>query len=157
MAKLAWPYPEIGTRIKMARDALGLTLEGLGERLNVTHATLSRYENATRPIPISDLYRLSRVLGVKPCDLLPESNVVPLRDAEFDALVYRLSQLNADERRLIRAVVDQYLIRQVQPDRGYETIAAHVEPERPLTDVERAEIERQARTVKEDESGDLDE
>ena len=54
----------VGSRIKSARKALGLTQKELGEKLNLSKPTICCYEKETRGINIDTLIKLTEVLGV---------------------------------------------------------------------------------------------
>ena len=60
---------KIGTMIKKQRMEMGLTQEGLAERLNVTPQAVSRWENALSYPDTPLLPRISQVLQVS-CDEL---------------------------------------------------------------------------------------
>ena len=60
----------IGGRIKHRRLELGLSQEKLAEALNADQATISKYENDTRPVPSDVLGNLSRVLRTTPTYLI---------------------------------------------------------------------------------------
>ena len=55
----------LGARLKLARERLGLTQEGLVERLGKkTVASISEYENGKRRLAAADLPDFARALGV---------------------------------------------------------------------------------------------
>lgn len=54
----------LGERLRRAREAKGLTQEQLGKLLNVTDATINRYEKGTRQPAPAMLRRLAETLGV---------------------------------------------------------------------------------------------
>ncbi|MEZ0612007.1 helix-turn-helix domain-containing protein [Fibrella sp. WM1] len=54
---------KVGALIREARKAKGLTQEELGERLQVTKATINGYETGKQNLTVSTLYKLSVALG----------------------------------------------------------------------------------------------
>lgn len=60
----------IGGRIKYRRLELGLSQEKIAEALNADQATISKYENDTRPVPSDILGNLSRILKTTPTYLI---------------------------------------------------------------------------------------
>lgn len=63
---------EIGARIKAARDAKGWSLIDLAVKFKeVSSQQLGKYELGTDRIRASLLFKLAKVLGVKPAQLFP--------------------------------------------------------------------------------------
>ncbi len=63
----------IGVRIQAARSRLNLTQGQLAERLNVTQATVSRWESGQAfTSTIDPLRRIATALDMTVCDLLDE-------------------------------------------------------------------------------------
>lgn len=60
----------IGTQIRAARKAAGLTQEQLGERINRDAKSISRWENARRAPDLNDLIVIADGLGLPLADLL---------------------------------------------------------------------------------------
>ena len=56
----------IGRRMRQAREEMGLTQEDLARQLNITGASLSRWEAGKHSIHGSDLIKLSHLLGKPP-------------------------------------------------------------------------------------------
>jgi transcriptional regulator with XRE-family HTH domain len=54
----------IGEKIRVLRDANGMTQTQLAELLGVAQVTLSQYERGTRPVPGDDLPRIAAALGI---------------------------------------------------------------------------------------------
>ena len=77
---------KIGTIIKKQRMAMGLTQEGLAERLNVTPQAVSRWENALSYPDTPLLPRISQVLQISCDELLlgrgDEADTVNSKDKE---------------------------------------------------------------------------
>jgi transcriptional regulator with XRE-family HTH domain len=64
-------------RIKERRNALGLTLLEIAEQLNVTEATMQRYENGQiKNIKHETIYALSQILNCSPSYLMGWSNSI---------------------------------------------------------------------------------
>jgi transcriptional regulator with XRE-family HTH domain len=59
----------VGERLRDLRRARNLTQGALGRRLNVTDATVSRWETGALGIDADMVPELARVLGVRPADL----------------------------------------------------------------------------------------
>lgn len=57
-------------RIKEMRKAHGWTTKELGDRIGVSQAAVSNWENGLRSPKMSQLVKLSRILGCTPNDLL---------------------------------------------------------------------------------------
>jgi len=54
---------ELGTKIKQARDEIGLSQEKLGRLMNRSHAAISDIERGKTKLSISDLTQIARFLG----------------------------------------------------------------------------------------------
>ncbi|MCF1502156.1 helix-turn-helix domain-containing protein [Afifella sp. H1R] len=61
---------EIGGRIRIAREAAGLSLTSVAGRIGVTKATVHRYEMGTCPMPTVRFVRIAEIVGVTPGDIL---------------------------------------------------------------------------------------
>lgn len=83
---------EIGSLIKEARLAKGLTQEELGKLVGVQKSAIAKYENG-RVVNIkrSTLHKLATVLNLRGSDLIIESN--PKEAAELSARVLMDSDL----------------------------------------------------------------
>ena len=55
----------IGSRIRQARLAAGLTLASLGEKVGVTHTAIQKYEKGLLTPPSSQLLKLARACGIR--------------------------------------------------------------------------------------------
>ena len=58
-------------RIRELRKVRGWSQTKLGEKIGVSHVTISRLENGIRPLSLKYIYRLSDTLECHPSDLLP--------------------------------------------------------------------------------------
>lgn len=75
---------DIGIKIKLARQAKGMTQEELGEILGVQKSAIAKYENG-RVVNIkrSTLKKISDVLGIPPSELIfDEKKETPDEEAE---------------------------------------------------------------------------
>ncbi|MFS0709958.1 helix-turn-helix domain-containing protein [Brevundimonas phoenicis] len=66
---------EIGRRLRQARLRLGLSQEGVGDAIGVSHQQIQKYERGETRLTLSALARLRSVLRIEADDLLP-----PLRN-----------------------------------------------------------------------------
>jgi transcriptional regulator with XRE-family HTH domain len=60
-------YREIGYRIQMAREELGLNQKDLAEKLGISQSSLSNYEKGKRRLYLADLQKIAQALE-KPTD-----------------------------------------------------------------------------------------
>ncbi len=58
------PYEEIAPRLRGLRDALGLSIEELAERTQVSPEEVSRYESGTTEIPVSYLFEVAKAMDM---------------------------------------------------------------------------------------------
>lgn len=75
----------IGTRIRQARLAAGLTLDALGEKVGVTHTAIQKYEKGTMTPPSSQLLKLARACGLR-VEYFFRTHHVELLEPEFRKL-----------------------------------------------------------------------
>lgn len=61
----------VGTRIRDARHAAGLSQLELADRAGIDNKTVSRAENGVYAVSVDQLARLARALGVTSSELLP--------------------------------------------------------------------------------------
>lgn len=112
---------DIGTKIKNARIAKGMTQEELGTLLGVQKSAIAKYENG-RVVNIkrSTLKRISEVLGIRPVELISEEVqknndiiadiVVKLRtDEEFLELVKTLNSLDEEKIKGVKQMLSAFL------------------------------------------------
>lgn len=57
----------ISSRIKLARQARGLTQSELADRVRFSESAISRIENNKQSIPAEEIASFSIALGVEPC------------------------------------------------------------------------------------------
>lgn len=67
---------DIGKRLKARREALGLTLEEVGEALGVSRATVCRYESGEIDIKRTAALSLAKVLHVTPAYIMGWSDAI---------------------------------------------------------------------------------
>lgn len=53
----------IGTRIRLARQLVGLSQTELGDRLNVSFQQIQKYENGSNRVAAPRLYEMGKILG----------------------------------------------------------------------------------------------
>lgn len=75
----------IGDRIKKRREELGLTLEAIGNQLNVHRSTIKRYESGdTQRIPLKTIEKLAAILKTTPEYLMGWEAEEPSPQDELD-------------------------------------------------------------------------
>ncbi len=72
-------YRELGRRLRVARESAGLSQRDVADHLGIEDSTYSRYEAGKLRIPLPDVYRVARFLGIKAEDLLAEREPRPPR------------------------------------------------------------------------------
>ena len=102
---------EVGTLIKEARIAKGLTQEELGNLVGVQKSAIAKYENG-RVVNIkrSTLQKLATALNLKGSDLIIQSNPKEaaelsarvLIDSDLRELVELYSSLNKEDKRTVQ-------------------------------------------------------
>lgn len=68
---------QVGARLRAARQARGLTLEGLASSARMSASTLSRLESGKRQASLELLLPLTRRLGIRLDDLVPQEQADP--------------------------------------------------------------------------------
>jgi transcriptional regulator with XRE-family HTH domain len=71
--------PGLAGKLKAAREAAGLTQKAAGEKADVHHVSIARFETETRVPTLAVLYKLADAYGVGVCDLLPDAERPPGR------------------------------------------------------------------------------
>ena len=115
---------DIGTKIKNARIAKGMTQEELGKILGVQKSAIAKYESG-RVVNIKRtiLKKISDVLDIRPIELISEVTpevektndllsdiILTLRmDSELLEIVESLTKLDADKRNVLKSVLDTFL------------------------------------------------
>lgn len=105
-------YREIGRKIQKAREEAGLSQEELAARLGCTQAALSNYELGKRRLYLSQLERISQVLG-KPITYFLEAGEPDtqapahlLQDPLLLAILRGAAELSPEERRCVLAFIE---------------------------------------------------
>ncbi len=113
---------DIGTLIKTARTAKGLTQEELGSLVGVQKSAIAKYENG-RVVNIkrSTLQRLAKVLDLKGSDLIIESD--PKEAASLSAMVLSDSDLHE--------VVELYLSLTPEDKKTYKGLLERLAKQQP--------------------------
>ena len=94
--------PEVGARIRSARQQRRLSLSEVAGRMGLSVATLSRIETSKQSLDVDLLVALSRVLGVPASRLLGDTD----GDHDLEVLADRLAALSAGDRaRLLQAAM----------------------------------------------------
>jgi transcriptional regulator with XRE-family HTH domain len=60
----------VGANVRREREGKRLTQSSLGGKLDATHSVVSRIESGERNIRLTDLFEVSRALGVTPAKLV---------------------------------------------------------------------------------------
>lgn len=114
----------VGSKIKAARQAKGMTQEELGEILGVQKSAIAKYESG-RVVNIkrSTLKKISDVLGIPPFELIYDEEhrkiqkkndilsdiILKLNaDSELLSMVDKLSKLSVDQREAVNSVLNAF-------------------------------------------------
>lgn len=68
----------IGDRIKKRREEIGLTLEDVGDYINVNKATVQRYESGNIDVKRTIAIKLAEILQTTPAYIMGWSDNIPL-------------------------------------------------------------------------------
>lgn len=110
----------VGQRIAQKRRELGLSQEGLGERLGVSRQAIYKWESDAALPEIEKLVNLSREFSVSIDWLLGEEDNLPERP-----------ELTAEQLRMVEEIVGRYLDARPQPEPAPEGEAPEAEPAPP--------------------------
>ncbi len=88
----------IAKKIKLWRQARGLTKTQLGEKLSITYSQIMKYENASNKISASRLYELAKVLSVDVSDFFVDVSSDLHEESETEGR--EIVELIADYRRI---------------------------------------------------------
>lgn len=105
MSKKKEEHIQIGKRVKVSREAAGLTQERMSELLDVTAQYISGVERGTVGLSVPILVNLCKLLSVS-CDYIllgdaPSSDVT--------GVASRLSRLPAEHIKIVEAIIDRYM------------------------------------------------
>ena len=100
---------EVGRRIRMRRQALGMSQEKLGEVLGITFQQIQKYEKGTNRVGASRLAQIATTLNVSPAYFFPDAkegegpaphpHTAILDRPDTIALLDAFAGLKADDRR----------------------------------------------------------
>lgn len=96
---------DLGLKIKTYRHSIHLTQAQFGERIGVTAAAVSCYENGTRTPSHRILMRISNVMGVSVDSLLGKAEFDPVKTTSANAVTVDITNLTSEQRRIIRRTV----------------------------------------------------
>lgn len=99
-------------RIKQRRKALGLTAEDVASALNVSRATIYRYESAEiEKVPITALVPLSKVLQTTPMALMGWDEEAPQPEISLEAqkIAKAFDRAKPREQEMVRLTLSEYL------------------------------------------------
>ena len=84
---------ELARRLRLAREAAGLTQEALASRIGLTRTSITNIERGSQHIPLHLLFAIAGAVGVEAATLLPSP-----RDAQSEgALSERLRRTVAED------------------------------------------------------------
>jgi transcriptional regulator with XRE-family HTH domain len=64
-------YAEVGRRVRMAREAAGLTQDALADQVELSRTSVTNIEKGRQKIALHTLCRVASAVGVEPASLLP--------------------------------------------------------------------------------------
>ena len=99
---------DLGLKIKAYRHSIHLTQAQFGERIGVTAAAVSCYENGTRTPSHRILMRISNVMGVSIDSLLGKAMFDPVSPPADNAVTLDITRLTAEQRRIVRRTVELF-------------------------------------------------
>lgn len=107
-------FVTIGERLKARREALGLTLEQVGDYIGVGRATVQRYENNSIDIKRTIAIKLSEILKTTPSYIMgwedtPSSANVSPAPADLDENIKKYLLLNAEGKKKAGERIDELL------------------------------------------------
>lgn len=100
-------------RIKQRRKELGLTAEDVAAALNVSRATIYRYESAEiEKVPITAIAPLAKVLHTTPMDIMgwdSDTDVVDEVSKEAQKIAKAYDKATPKEQSIVRMTLSEYL------------------------------------------------
>lgn len=84
---------DLGSRLRRAREAVGLSLHAVADRLGLSHATVGHWETGTNAIKAPELFRLCHLYSVSADDMLFGARRWPFPGVDYDA-VQRLEPID---------------------------------------------------------------
>jgi len=70
---------QIGILISNKRIELRMTMQELADKIGLSKGAIFNYEEGTRDIPVSNLVKISSVLGLSVSDLVPNIENLPVK------------------------------------------------------------------------------
>lgn len=99
VASVHAPLTSFGARLRAARDAAGITQTALGEATGFGHRSIVRYEAGASLPSVQAAAAIARALQISLDELAGLSSNA---DPELSRLIYRLEELNDQDRALAR-------------------------------------------------------
>ncbi len=96
---------KVGLRIKLLREAIGISIRELGRRANLTEGYLSQLENGKRAPSLSSMRKISDALGVDPALFLEDK----LKEVE---LIFKAARNLSPESQKAVAAFIQFLLKE---------------------------------------------
>ena len=85
----------VGAKIRSLRQDQNYTLSELGERLNISHQQLQKYEIGTNRLSAGMLYEVARALNVNIEELFPGSETREDLPRKYNLLSQRMAKIRA--------------------------------------------------------------
>ena len=98
-------YRAFGNKLRQARKAAGLTQELLAKRVGLSRPSITNIELGNQQIPLHMLETFASVLGMKPCELLPDGARGQKTRQLPKTLTDKIKPLPEDKREWISRVV----------------------------------------------------
>ena len=98
-------YRAFGSKLRQARKAAGLTQQVLAERVGLSRPSITNIELGNQQIPLHMIESFASVLGMKPCELLPEGARGQETRQLPKALADQIEPLPEDKRAWISRIV----------------------------------------------------
>jgi transcriptional regulator with XRE-family HTH domain len=64
-------YAEVGRRVRMAREAAGLTQDALADQVDLSRTSVTNIEKGRQKIALHTLCKVASAVGVEPATLFP--------------------------------------------------------------------------------------
>lgn len=114
----------IGEKLRLIREANGLSQEELAARLNVSVPAVSRWESGTRTFPADELVRIADALDVEPGTFYAAEPWGKIEEArrQYDAVI-------AEAQAIFKSARDNH----TEPSNDHNPSAAHVDRNHPGT------------------------
>ena len=71
---------KLGANLKKRRDDLGFSQKDFGEKVGLSRASMANVERGEQAVNVEQLYRFADALRITPAELLPKSEINPLRE-----------------------------------------------------------------------------